>query len=692
MLIVLTQAYSCGRIPQGLQRNSIKYSRIFCFIANQRIKSKSLCNLVLMKRIHAILILGLINGLIFTFIAPPWRHYDEPGHFEYVWLIANRLRLPQANDYDQNMRLAVGKSLINSSFFSPGNQPNLTDPTQPIWIGVSQLTDPPLYYLIEAIPFFVLRGSSIDLQLYAGRITSLLFLLLTIFCAYLLTGELTPTKHPLRWMVPLFVAMLPGFVEFMTSINDYVAAIGFFSLWLVIAIRLIKSFSLMNVVILIFFTISCIFTQKILYPVILYCPIILLLSILPKNRKYLGWLFILAVTAAGLLIVFNWGDSAYWLRGNYQDLPTRAQVHQNNSIDYALQGEVYPDTYWGQNDPNWNSGFFQLVPINISSNLKGKIVTVGAWVWADKTIQGYGPGLNSLFQFQDQWSGFKPVEIDETPKFVASVIHLPKDQDQLQVWLRATAVQDDQADIFFSGIVMADGKYPVDDPPQFADKDGTKGVWGSQPFNNLIRNAQFRQSWPYVRPGIFRLITSRFPSLDPTHVSSFFSIFLDIPGTKWYTTSAGAVIFRTIWAHFGWGEVPLIAGRLFPHPYRILLIITLVGIAGSLITGVRWFKTRKNEFLFLFIVMGATIIGALFYGLYTMGGALRFRAFIPTARYVLPAILPFSFVLVRGWQGLFTGLNKVIKLKPVWGTLFYTGFLTILDFYSIISVLVYYKK
>ena len=149
-----------------------------------------------MKKIHIILIIGLIHGLIYIFIVPPWQHYDEPGHFEYAWLVANRLKLPQVGDYDQNMRLAVGKSLIDSSFFAPGTEPNLDDPSKPVWIGISQLIDPPMYYILEAIPLYIFKGTVIDFQLYVGRIVSLLFLLLTIYSAFKLTQELTPHRPP----------------------------------------------------------------------------------------------------------------------------------------------------------------------------------------------------------------------------------------------------------------------------------------------------------------------------------------------------------------------------------------------------------------------------------------------------------------------------------------------------------------
>ncbi|MCZ7552822.1 MAG: hypothetical protein M5U05_09600 [Anaerolineales bacterium] len=46
-------------------------------------------------RILAILVLAGISGLVFIFIMPAWQHYDEPNHFEHVWLAANLERLPQ---------------------------------------------------------------------------------------------------------------------------------------------------------------------------------------------------------------------------------------------------------------------------------------------------------------------------------------------------------------------------------------------------------------------------------------------------------------------------------------------------------------------------------------------------------------------------------------------------------------------
>jgi hypothetical protein len=644
-----------------------------------------------MKRIHIILIIGLIHGLIYIFIIPPWQHYDEPSHFEYAWLIANRFKLPKEGDHDQNMRLAVGKSLLESSFFPDGTQPNLTDPTKPIWIGVSQLVDPPLYYIYEAIPLFFLKHSAINLQLYTSRLFSLFNLLLIIYCTYRLSQELTSIGHPIQWMAPLFIALLPGFVEFMTSINDFVAAIGLFSLWLIVAIKLLKDFSLKYVIGLACLTVACLFTQKVLYPTVPLFFLLVLISIFPRKYKYIAWIATFIVSCVFFLVVFNWGDASFWLRSNYQDFSERVNITMNNINMTALQGKLFPDADWGNEYPSWNPGFFQLVPPEIQKQMNGKTITLGAWIWSDKNILGYSPGINSLLQFQDRWLGFKQVQLGQTPKFVAVVIQLPDQQDRLQVWLRSTSPDIISEKIYYSGVVMAEGIWPLDNPPQFTNSEGTQGIWGNRPFTNLIRNPQFQMVWPYIRPQLFQILSSKIHDLNPIHLSSFSALFLDISGTKWYTVTTSSVIFRSFWAKFGWGQVPLATFPYLQHPYRVLLVITISGILGAILTGRVLYINNKNEVSFLLITLAVIILMAFFYGVYTMGGALRFRAYFPTARYAFPAILPISIILVSGWRGLFAWVEKKVRISSYIGTTIFIIFLVALDLYSIISVLVYFN-
>ncbi len=215
------------------------------------------------------------------------------------------------------MRLAVGQSLLETQFFGPPGTPtpNLTDPAQPIWIGVSQLVDPPLYYMLVALPLRLLRGMPVVWQLYAGRLISLSFLLLTIYAAHKITSELTPDNHPLRWMVPLFIALLPGLVEFITALNNFSAAIGLASLWLLAAIRLIKyKWSFGQAVLLLLLTGACLVTQKVVWHLAVFVPIIYMFSWLPRKRAWIGWASLLTAGILGLVLILDWSDAALWLR------------------------------------------------------------------------------------------------------------------------------------------------------------------------------------------------------------------------------------------------------------------------------------------------------------------------------------------------------------------------------------------
>ena len=104
-------------------------------------------------RVHSlalILALGLLNGLLYIFFVPPWQHADEPGQFEYAWLVANRSSLPKPGDYDQTMRRAVAISMLEHNFFRGMSfLPDLNVQNEPVWIGISQLENHLRCLLIE---------------------------------------------------------------------------------------------------------------------------------------------------------------------------------------------------------------------------------------------------------------------------------------------------------------------------------------------------------------------------------------------------------------------------------------------------------------------------------------------------------------------------------------------------------------
>ena len=166
------------------------------------------------------LTLALLNGLLYVFIVPPWQHYDEPGHFEYAWLIANHPALPQPGDYDQTMRQEVAASMIEHGFYRGiGGLPNLLQST-PIEIGIPQIDDYPVYYWLAALPLRLLVGNDVTLQLYAARAASLFLFLVSILGGWGLIRELTHPESMLRWLIPVCLALLPAYADIMTAVNN----------------------------------------------------------------------------------------------------------------------------------------------------------------------------------------------------------------------------------------------------------------------------------------------------------------------------------------------------------------------------------------------------------------------------------------------------------------------------------------
>ncbi len=169
------------------------------------------------KTLLWIILIGLIHGMIYTFLIPPWQHYDEPGHFEYGWLIASQSKIPDRNTYDQLMRRELAASMIEHDFFEDDLQkPNLISYDEPIWIGIPQTGDLTLYYRLISIPLRLISSSDITFQLYVSRIVSLTLYLVTILAAYGIARTLTNdhTSHTLD------ASADPGIITWFNGYHD----------------------------------------------------------------------------------------------------------------------------------------------------------------------------------------------------------------------------------------------------------------------------------------------------------------------------------------------------------------------------------------------------------------------------------------------------------------------------------------
>ncbi|MFH1634141.1 MAG: hypothetical protein ABIG63_09040 [Chloroflexota bacterium] len=262
-----------------------------------------------------ILILGIIHGLLYVYLVPPWQHYDEPSQLEYAWLIADTDNHPKPGDYNQAMRREAAASMIEHDFFSGLDfVPNLLPADAPAWIGISQISDAPLYFQIVSLPLRLIRGSDITFQFYISRMVSLVLFLVSIVASYGVIKEITPDKHPLRWMVPLTLALLPSYVDLMTAVNNDVGATAFFSLFLWGSVAMIRrGFSWPRFLWIGVAAIVCGSTKNTVMIAYALVLIPVLFGIFRDSRQMIAWSILIVAGIGLLLAIYPWGQAANWV-------------------------------------------------------------------------------------------------------------------------------------------------------------------------------------------------------------------------------------------------------------------------------------------------------------------------------------------------------------------------------------------
>ena len=616
-----------------------------------------------------VLLLALIQALVYVFLLPPWQHYDEPGHFEFAWLIANREKLPEPGDYDQSMRRELAASMIEYDFFRGMNyRSNLLSQNEPIWIGVPQITPLSLYHRIISIPLRFIRSSDLVFQLYFGRMVSVVFYLITIVAAWGIVVELTPKHHPLRWMVPLTLVFLPGFSDIMTAVNDDVGATVFFSLFLWASVRMMqRGFSSFRLVGVIGAALLCFSTKN---TVTLALPLVffpVLFSLLRGPHMKLAWIMLIIGLAVVTISLFSWGDAARWLRQTNQLQLTRARVEDAPLGSHAFRLISSPAARQPQ--------AVQILPDRLWQQLSGKTITIGAWIWSNQAVLARTPVLQDANQI-----AYQDVTIGPEPKFYAFTTTVNNQPNRLRLTLDPVIVEPETEVIFYyDGVILAEGEYPITDSPTFNHGNGAMGAWGGQPFSNLVQNASAESSWPSIRPWVNRVIGDHFPG----ELSMILAALLDWAPASWYYKATSANIFYTFWGKLGWGHINLIAY----HPYRLLAGVTLIGMLGA--AGTLWRFHRRPPWDIL-TFMGISLLGvwgpAFFRGISSLTGEI----FIPSARYAFPAIIPAALILNVGWLEIFRQGECRLRLPQSAKWIVFSFFFLTLDIIAIVSIARYY--
>ncbi len=621
-----------------------------------------------------ILLIALVHGLLHIVVVPPWQHYDEPTHFEYAWLIANRPSLPRVGDYDQDMRRQVAASMMENGFFRDLRwSPDFSVQDEPVNIGFSELVHPPAYYLLVSLPLRFLRFTDMAIQLYAARFVSLLLYLVSIMAAWGVMVELVPPKDSLCWMVPATIALLPGFTDLMTAVNNDVGAVALFSLFLWGCVYLVRrGFSIGGLLWGAGATLLGLVTKVTIYIAVPLLILALSFSLFRGRRRWVVWTFLAVGGLASFIAIFSWGEPAFWYRSTYQPAPTRASTPGAPFGAFSFQLQITPD------DP-LVPAIRQFLPLDEVRGLRGKTVTLGAWMWATQPFTASPPLLSVAGTGQ---LAHEDIVLGTAPNFYAFSARVPDNATNMWVSLEQMgAATSPDTTVFYNGLVLAEGQYPIDRTPVFGDSQGAQGVWGAEAFRNLLRNASAEAAWLQVRPWADRLggkLIYNYPSW-------LLASLIDGEGAGWYYYTTLQRLFRSFWAVFGWGGVFLLGTR----PYFILALFTLasgIGVVPAL-----WRRRRALpwDVFFLFTIALVCVWGPTL--LRGLGESLPGTVYIPVARYAYPVIIPTVLIFVVGWLEILRQIEK--RLRVPWSALasLYILLFIALDIHAILSLVSHYQ-
>jgi hypothetical protein len=643
------------------------------------------------------LVIATLHGVIYIFLMPPWQHYDEPNHFEYVWMAATLDRVPEPTDYNPKLSRQVLKSMLAHGFFDHlSYTPVIGPPIEKVKIpGYTQLSEPPLYYLLASIPVRFIPDKGVNAQLYAARSVSLLFLVLTVLLSWVVACELVQPGHPLRWMLTLTVAMLPAFVDLMTAVNNDALAITVASAFLWLSVRLIRrGFAWLEFAGLTLLALVAYFVKNTAMVVLIAYPLVLLFCLFRGRWRKVAWIGLVLALLAGLAFSLRWDDPLAWYRNTSQSAPTRLRSDQAviGSFVFDLDTAARPT-------PRSNSEVFQNFPLQVGKSLQGEWVTFGYWIWSDQELRVHSPLLRTTGKTVSE-----EITLSGEPAFYAFQVLLPTDTDRIWIDLSPQAPESSPAHIYYDGLVLVEGRRPVSEIPQFDLVDGSQGQWGDQPFKNILRNGSAELAGPRLIDKIDTLGARFLP--DRARPSLLLASLVDTQGSQDLYPATVGHLFRTFWARFGWGHVPL-KGE---NSYRILFFITLLALGGALLGAVRAGRRAPWDVI---VTLGLVVLLTVLLAL-TRGGAYLDVAgyYFPSARYIYPVIIPLLLLFACGWLEIFwllhlVWLKVVRRLAVPWRAslledqhglslnLLYAFYLLCflgLDILSVISVAQYYGK
>ena len=592
------------------------------------------------RLLYLLLLLALVRGVLYIGIFPPWQHYDEPAHLEYIRLIADRCQLPKPGDYDLQVRRELAASMKAAGFWK-----GMGEPSPDLWsqkppgIGVSELGHPPLYYLLLTPPQLLVGHQDVETQLYVARLTSLLFYLLIVGTAYGLLTEMFPRRRWLPLAVATFIALLPPFTDSMSSVNNDVGAAAAVSLLLWVAIRLVRrgpSWGRVGAMLLL--AVACVATKSTASVLSLVIVAATGMSFALHPLRRWGWILLALLAPIAVLATFTWGGhAAHWDSLTQPASANRIRTQTplgGAALALSAASEPYPSTVFQELD--WTT----------AHNLQGHTVTLGVWVRAAEA-----PAAPLTLSLRESRGVAHGTQIEATTDwtFQAFTATIDSEAPGLAAYLSLPRSEEEAQTAYVDGIVLVDGEMPLSEAPDYGTAQAAQGRWGAEPFENLLRNASAEETWPGMRSWIGNVRIYREP------LALAFHSALDWRRSSWVYVPEFSNLFHSFWGTFGWNHLSVPSTYFYP-----LGLLTVLGLVGSGIHLVRRSRSRQRaeawQGVAWFVLLLAWLVG--------WGGAiLRIHPMFITRYVVWPAARYASVAIVPTATLLCVGLSEIIPRR-----------------------------
>jgi hypothetical protein len=579
--------------------------------------------------------------LAYVWIVPPWRHYDEPTHFEYAALIREQGRLNPTGSLPE-LRRAIAASMIEAGFYRnqvvPIDEPNLDAPD--LALGIDQRRNAPTYYALVAAATIPFRDASITTQLYVGRLVSVALAMLLFGAAYLALRLLFGDDWELRCATLAALALQPAFTDNMSAVNNDALA------------------NLVAVLMLL----GCIwFLQRPDWRRLLVCLVILVLALNVKRTLLIYGLIVLiarllaapvkirigvlltggagAVIAIAGLLAQAW-PLAEWQGNTYSYISTHP-LHQAPGAVTASRA-IAPYTGSTAIALQRTADTEQTLSQNLFSaqlrDVGGTPITLAAWMRADRD------GLTALapvLVINDQQIS-RTLTLSTRWQLVIVTADAPQQVHFLGVELRSPNTP---------GVVVYDELALVrggtDNLPAPSEIDGSfeAGLVSEEAPRNLLRNAGAERHIPPLLDAPL-LEGTRF--LEADSMPRILSKLFDPAWTAAVYPRQSLLLFQSAWGVFGWGEIGVSNGWF--APLGLLVLLSLVGAARF-----TWRQRREERWRAAawWLCLTAVVLG---------WGAALLRVhnqpfpgvlFWSFGRYTFVAMLPSMIVFIVGLREIF---------------------------------------